>query len=316
VLYTSGTTGAPKGVRLTLANHVASALGCQQALGSTEGDRWLLVLSPHHVGGFAILLRSVICNQPVISLARFEEGAALAAIEAGRPTLLSVVPTMLARLLAVGGPEPLRPLRAILVGGAPAPAARVREWLALGLNVCPTYGLTETCSQVALAPPERAGELAATAGLVCPHASIEIVEGEIVVSGPAVSPGYLNPALEPAPRDGRFPTGDLGRLEDGVLTVLGRRDDTIITGGENVRPEEVEAALRAHPGVADAAVAGRPDTLWGELVTAWVVADGPTESELAAWCRERLPAFKVPRSWHFVPSLPRTEAGKLLRRNL
>jgi O-succinylbenzoic acid--CoA ligase len=316
VLYTSGTAGPPKGVRLTLANHLASALGCQRALGTTGRDRWLLCLSPHHVGGLAVLLRAAVCNQPVITLARFEERPVLDAIEAERPTLLSVVPTMLVRLLEAGGPEPLRTLRAILVGGAPAPAEQVRRWAALGLAICPTYGLTETCSQVAIVPPGRAGELAGTAGLVCPHASVAVADGEIVVSGPCVSPGYLDPTLAPAPAGGSFRTGDLGRLEDGLLTVLGRRDDTIMTGGENVRPEEVEAVLRAHPCVADAAVAGRPDGRWGQVVAAWVIADGAAEADLDRWCRERLAAFKVPRRWSFVDRLPRSEGGKLLRREL
>jgi O-succinylbenzoic acid--CoA ligase len=316
VLYTSGTMGEPKGVRLTLANLVASARGCATSLAATERDRWLLVLSPHHVGGLSILVRSVISAQPVIALARFEEQAVLEALEAERPTLVSLVPTMVTRLLAAGGLEALRGPRGILVGGAAAPAGQVRQWVELGLNVCPSYGLTETSSQVAVVPPGRALELAGTSGIVGPHASVEIVEGEIVVSGPALFPGYVNPALEPRPEEGRFPTGDLGRLEDGVLTVLGRRDDTISTGGENVRPEEVEEVLRSSGAVRDVAVAGLPDPTWGEVVAAWVVAEGTSSRELEAWCRERLPAFKVPRRWHFVPALPRGEGGKLLRRLL
>src|SRR5262249_20911495 len=159
------------------------------------------------------------------------------------------------------------------------PAEQVRLWAEQGLPVCPTYGLTETCSQVALVPPGRAAELAGTAGTVCPHAAIEIVDGEIVVSGPSVSPGYVAADMGPAPAHGRFRTGDLGRLTDGVLTVLGRADATIITGGENVHPDEVEAVLRAHPRVADAAVAGRPDELWGEVVAAWVVGGDTSEAE-------------------------------------
>ena len=316
VLYTSGTTGPPKGVRLTLANHVASARGCQLQLDTGENDRWLCLLAPHHVGGMAMFLRATICNQPLVTLGRFDEAAALEAMAADHPTLLSVAPTMLARLVAAGAGEHLRRMRAILVGGAPASAAQVRAWAELGLPVCPTYGMTETCSQVTLVPPGRAAELAGTAGTVCPHATIEIEDGEIVVSGPAVSPGYVNPEIAPAPGGGRFRTGDLGSLADGILTVLGRRDDTIITGGENVRPEEVEAVLQAHPAVADAAVAGRPDELWGELVAAWVVADPTTGADLDRWCRERLPAFKVPRRWTFVERLPRSEGGKVERRRL
>jgi len=316
VLYTSGTTGQPKGVRLTLANHVASARGCARQLGAGESDRWLSLLAPHHVGGLAMFLRAAVCNQPLVTLARFDEREALTAIEADRPTLLSVVPTMLARLLEAGGRDALRGLRAILVGGAPATAEQVRRWVDLGLPVCPTYGLTETCSQVALVPPGRAAELAGTAGTVCPHATVAIEDGEIVVSGPSVSPGYVRAGIAPAPAGGRFRTGDAGRLDDGVLTVVGRRDATIITGGENVHPEEVEAALRAHPAVADAAVAGRPDDLWGEVVAAWVVADGVAAGDLERWCRDRLPGFKVPRRWSFVERVPRGDGGKLLRRLL
>ncbi|HZU15473.1 MAG TPA: class I adenylate-forming enzyme family protein [Candidatus Dormibacteraeota bacterium] len=317
VLYTSGTTGPPKGVRLTLANLVASARGCAQVLEAGERDRWLLMLSPHHVGGFAMFLRSVVCDQALVTLARFEERAVLEAIAATRPTLTSVVPVMLERLIAAGGAEALRGLRAILVGGAPATPEQTRRWCDLGLKVCPTYGLTETASQVALVPPGRARELGGTAGVVCPHARIEVEEGEIVVGGPCLSPGYVNPALRPAPEGGRFRTGDLGRLRpDGCLEVLGRRDDVIITGGENVHPEEVEAVLRAHPAVADVAVAGRPDPVWGQVVTAWVVADGVAPAELEAWCRARLSPFKVPRRWRFVERLPRSEGGKLLRRAL
>jgi len=316
VLYTSGTTGEPKGVRLTVANHAASARGCAQALSATEADRWLLCLAPHHVGGLAVLLRSVLCNQPVVSLAAFDEDAVLEAIRAERPTLASLVPTMVVRLLEAGGLEELRSLRAILVGGAPAPAEQVRVWARLGLAVCPSYGLTETCSQVAVVPPGRALELAGSSGLVGPQASVEVVDGEIVVSGAAVSPGYVRPALRPAPSRGRFPTGDLGRLDGDLLTVLGRKDDTMITGGENVHPEEVEAVLRGHPRVRDAAVAGRPDPTWGDVVAAWVAADGVDAAELDAWCRERLPPAKVPRRWAIVDSLPRTDGGKLRRRDL
>ena len=316
VIYTSGTTGEPKGVRLTFANHAASARGCAQLLGATDRDRWLLVLPPHHVGGFAVFMRSAISGQSMVTLSRFEEQPVLDALAADRATLVSLVPTMLVRLLAAGGLEQLRQPRAILLGGAPVTASQVVEWTELGLNVCPSYGLTESCSQVAVVPPGRALELAGTSGLVGPQATVEIAEGEIVLSGPAVSPGYVNPTLQPAPAGGRFATGDLGRLEGSVLTVLGRRDDTIITGGEKVRPEEVEAVLEAHPGVREAAVAGRPDATWGEVVTAWVVADGTAEDELDRWCRERLTRYKVPRRWLFVGRLPRSQGGKLLRRRL
>jgi O-succinylbenzoic acid--CoA ligase len=331
VLYTSGTTGAPKGVRQTLANHVASAVGCRRSLATSERDRWLLMLQPHHVGGLALFLRSALDGQPLIALPHFEEATVLQAIERYRPTLVSAVPTMVARLVSAGGTDALRGLRAILLGGAPAPRRQLEDWIDLGLPIAPSYGLTETCSQIATVPPARARELVGTAGLVNEGATIEILPrpdlapagdldpapvGEIVAGGPSVSPGYVNPAIPGGPSGGRFASGDLGRLRDGVLTVLGRIDDCIVTGGENVQPDEVEAVLRAHPAVRDAAVAGRPDVTWGQVVTAWVVADHVDERELDRWCRERLPSPKVPRRWHRVGAVPRSEGGKLLRREL
>jgi O-succinylbenzoic acid--CoA ligase len=314
IVYTSGTTGPPKGVRLTAANLVASAEGCQESLASGPDDRWLLCLAPHHVGGLAILVRAAVSNQPVTVLPRFEEERVLEALARENCTLLSLVPTMLVRLLDAGGLEPLTRVRAILLGGAPAPPDRVRGWARLGLQVCPTYGLTETGSQVATVPPGAAEALAGTAGFAHSRAMVEVVDGEILVGGPVLSPGYVNPELRPAPEAGRFPTGDGGRLRaDGALEVTGRLDDAIVTGGENVQPLEVEEALRAHPAVRDAAVVGVPDDTYGKVLEARVVGDGVAADELAAFVRERLAGFKVPRRFVFVDRLPRSEGGKLLR---
>lgn len=331
VLYTSGTTGPPKGVRQTLANHLASSRACQTALATTDQDRWLLMLQPHHVGGLAMFLRSAAQAQPLIVVPRFDEPAVLEALRQYRPTLLSAVPTMITRLVEAGGTDLLRQVRVILLGGAPAPGDQLRRWLEAGLPVSASYGLTETTSQISIVPPGRGLELLGTAGVVNPGSHIEILPwpelspvgepdprsvGEIVTVGPVVSPGYLNPSIPGSPAGGRFRTGDLGRLRDGVLWVLGRIDDTIITGGENVQPDEVEAVLRAHPAVVDAAVAGRPDPTWGEVVTAWVVAGEVSDDELGAWCRDRLAPAKVPRRWRRVASVPRSDGGKLRRREL
>lgn len=319
VLYTSGTTGPAKGVRLTLSNQVASAAGCRQSLGDEARDSWLLTLSPHHVGGLAILMRSVLSGRPVISLPRFEEGAAIDALRQERPTLVSLVPVMLTRILEAGGLEALRGLRAILLGGAPASASDIAQWTRAGIPVRPTYGLTETSSQVATVPAglKPLGVARAGAGLPHSQATVTIEQGEIVVAGPVVSPGYLDPTLAQTTA-GELRTGDLGYLDDqGMLHVTGRADDAIITGGENVQPEEVEAVLLAHPAVRDAAVLGRPDQRWGQVLEALVVAEPGTEPEaLREWCRKKLSGFKVPRRVSLVSSLPRTEGGKLLRREL
>ncbi len=331
VLYTSGTTGTPKGVRQTLGNHLASLSACRAALATTDQDRWLLMLQPHHVGGLAMFLRAAVQAQPLIVVPRFDEAAVLEALRQYQPTLVSAVPTMITRLVDAGGNDLLRRIRVILLGGAPTPDGQLREWLETGLPISASYGLTETTSQVSTVPPGRGLELLGTAGVVNDGVGIEILPrpelapaddpapgevGEIVAAGPMVSPGYVNPAIPGGPAGGRFHTGDLGRLRDGILSVLGRIDDAIISGGENVQPDEVEAVLRAHPAVADAAVAGRPDPTWGEVVTAWVVGGPVSDDELGAWCRDRLAPGKVPRRWRRVESVPRSEGGKLRRREL
>ena len=307
LLHTSGTMGPPKSVRLTLGNHRASARGLMESLGRRPGDKWLLMLSPHHVGGFAIFMRSVLIGQPVVSVPNFDTKAVVAALEEENPTLLSAVPSMLARLLDAGAVGALRGPRAILVGGAPATVDEVMSWSRQGLNVCPTYGMTETCSQVATVPPGRALELVGTSGFVHAGAVVTIEEGSIAVSGPVVSPSA----------GGRILTGDLGYFDDrGALVVTGRRDDVIITGGEKVHPVEVENVLRQHPDVRDAAVVGRPDRVYGMVLEALIVGNGATTETLVMWCRERLPSFKVPRRVRFVDSLPMSEGGKLLRTQL
>jgi len=315
VCYTSGTSGSAKGVRLTLANHLASARGCLEQLQASERDRWLLTLAPHHIGGLAIFIRAALIGGSVVIVPRFVEDDVLQAIEEDGPTLLSVVPTMLERLLTAGGESRLRRLRAILVGGGPSSPDQVRSWTERGLKVCPTYGSTETCSQIAIMPPGSAAGAPAAAGRVGPHAHVDIVEGEIVVSGPTVCAGYVNPALASPIRSGRLHTGDLGELRDGLLYALGRLDDAINSGGEKIQPDEVETVLKAHPRVDDAAVAGVDDPLWGQRVGAWIVGKASVE-ELDAWCRERLPSFKIPRHWAVVDAIPRGEHGKVSRRSL
>ena len=307
LMFTSGTEGAPKPVRQTLANHRASARGCMESIGRHRGDSWLLMLAPHHVGGFAIFMRSVLHGQPVVSLPAFDAYAAIAALEAEKPTLVSAVPSMITRIVDAGGANALGGARAILVGGAPATTDQVRDWVRLGLNVCPTYGMTETCSQIATVPPGRALELLGTSGFVHSGATVTIDDDVITVSGPVVSPSF----------DGRLLTGDLGHFDDrGALVVTGRRDDVIITGGEKVHPAEVEEVLRRHPAVREVAVAGRPDRVYGQALEALIVGEGATAEEIVAWSRERLTGHKVPRHVRFVERLPRTEGGKLLRREL
>jgi o-succinylbenzoate---CoA ligase len=305
VIHTSGTTGGAKPVELTFGNHHASAAASAENLGVEEGDRWLSPLPVHHVGGLAVLLRSAIYGTTAVLHERFDAERAKESLESGDATLASLVPTMLRRLREAGLERAPR-LRAALLGGGPIPQDLL-DWAAeTGLAVCPTYGMTETASQVATAPPGRRA--------AHPLSGVELSvgdEGEILVRGPMVARGALAP-------DGWLHTGDRGSIDAaGRLHVEGRVKEIIVTGGENVSPIEVEEALLEHPAVADAGVTGAPDPEWGEAVTAFVVVRGRAGAEqLAAWCRERLAAHKVPKRIELVDSLPRTAAGKLLRDRL
>jgi o-succinylbenzoate---CoA ligase len=305
VIHTSGTSGRPKPVELTYANHHASALASAENLGSKADDCWLGVLPVYHVGGLAVLLRSAIYETTAVLHERFDPGAVRGALEAGEVTLASLVPTMLARLRATGIESAPR-LRAALLGGGPIPPDLLDWALATGLPVCPTYGMTETASQIATARP---GE---RAGWPLPGVELRIGDGgEILVRGPMVARGAIA-------ADGWLHTGDSGRLDElGRLHVDGRLKEIIVTGGENVAPVEVEEVLLAHPAVTDAGVTGQADPEWGEAITAFVVVDDSVSpAALLDWCRDRLAAHKLPKRIVIVPTLPRNEAGKLLRDRL
>lgn len=305
IIHTSGTGGRPKPVELSFANHAVSAAASAENLGVEPGDRWLGVLPLFHVGGLAVLLRSVMYATTAVVHERFEAERVRHTFAAGEVTLASLVPTMLARLREAG----LRDapgLRTVLLGGGPM-AGELLDWaLSTGLPVRPTYGMTETASQVVTAEP------GARWGRPLPGVEIEIGPGgEILVRGPMV-------ARSAVAADGWLHTGDRGHLDNsGALHVDGRLKEMIVTGGENVSPVEVESALLAHPAVADAGVAGRPDPVWGEAITAYVVPGTAVEpEELLDWLRERLVAYKLPKRIELVRTLPRNAAGKLLRDRL
>ncbi|MCB0876780.1 MAG: AMP-binding protein [Solirubrobacterales bacterium] len=308
-VLSSGTSGTPKPVLLTAGNHLWSALGSALNLGVERDDRWLCPLPLNHVGGLTILIRSAIYGTGTVLHRGFDVDRVASAFEDRSISLASLVPTQLVRLLDAGAPigEP----RLLLIGGGPVAPEVLGEAIGRGATVVQTYGLTEACSQVCTLGPAEAGERVGSAGRPLPGIEVQVEDEEILVRGPTVAPAA--PAA-----DGWLHTGDLGRLDaDGYLWVEGRREDLIVTGGENVRPDRVEAALISHPGVSEVAVAGREDREWGQVVTAFVVAAGdPEPTELIEHARGRLGAHEVPKRIEFVPDLPRTGSGKLLRRQL
>ncbi len=303
VMHTSGTTAAPRPVALSYDNWLWNALGSAMVLGLNPVERWLCPMPLSHVGGLSIQIRSAIYGTTMLLHDRFDVESVLAALmdPEAAVTLVSLVPTMLARLLDAGLRHPPT-LRWALLGGGPIASSLLTGARDAGVPVAPSYGMTEACSQIA------------TGGWPLLGVELSISEaGEVLVRGRTVARGSLG-------EDGWLHTGDLGALDDsGRLTITGRMADTIVTGGENVAPGEVEAALLEHPAVADAAVFGRPDPEWGEAVVASVVlragavADGEA---LRAHCAARLAAFKVPKVVEFTERLPRGETGKLLRREL
>lgn len=328
VLFTSGTTGQPKGVRLTLSNLLASAIGSAFRLGVTPSDRWLGCLPVHHMGGLAPVLRSVYYGTTLVLQGGFDIDRTRELLADAEITGVSLVPTQLKRLLDVGW-EPPSGLRSVLLGGAPASNSLLTRAVEAGVPVCPTYGLTEAASQVATARPREVRADPDTVGQPLLWTTVTILadgdpvgsgqRGEIVVDGPTITPGYLDEETT----DGAFGewglhTGDLGiRDEDGRLEILGRVDDVINTGGELVAPAEVVSTLEPHPHVAAAAVVGVDDPEWGERVAALVVPesdDGPLDTAaLFDYCRERLSAYKAPKTILQAPELPRTASGTVDR---
>ncbi|MCY0877459.1 MAG: o-succinylbenzoate--CoA ligase [Firmicutes bacterium] len=328
LVYTSGTTGRPKGVELTVGNQWWSAVGFALNAGLDPGDRWMHVMPLFHVGGLTILFRSLIHGSAVVLEPRFDAFRVYQRMRDEGCTLLSVVPTMLYRLIALNDPAPPQ-LRLVLLGGAPAPAALVHAAWDKGYPAVPTYGLTETCSQIVTLDPSAVRERATTSGRPNLPTEVRIVRegrsvaagefGEIWVRGPTVARGYWhNPAETQATfGDGWLKTGDWGALDaEGFLTVTDRVKDIIIRGGENVYPSEVEARLKEVPDVVDAAVFGLPDPEWGQIVAAALVLKPETSltpAALRTYLSASLASYKMPSKYFRVEDIPRNASGKILR---
>jgi o-succinylbenzoate---CoA ligase len=315
VIHTSGTTSAPRPVELTYGNFLWSALGSAVALGLDPRERWLCALPLSHVGGLSILMRSAIYGTTAVVHERFETERVLQALREQDITLVSLVATTLARLLDAGLENPPA-LRCALTGGGPVPPALLDRARSVGVPVSQTYGLTEACSQVTTTPLAAIDDVDGAGWAGTPIFCTRLgrgPDGEILVAGPTV-------ALGSVAEDGWLHTGDLGSLRTGRLRVTGRASDTIVSGGENIAPTEIEAVLEAHPGVLEAAAVGRSDPQWGEAVAAIVVARSGValaEDTLRAHCAASLAPYKVPKQIVLTGEpLPRTRSGKLLRREL
>ncbi len=328
VLFTSGTTGTPRAAELTVSNFAASADASGKNLGNAPDQRWLACLPLFHVGGLAMLTRCAWYGACLVVHGRFDEEAVNEALDRQEATHLSLVQSTLARLLAARGNRPFpESVRAALVGGGPVSSDLLQSAKAVRLPALQTYGLTEATSQVTT---ERVGEAnGRTAGLPLAGVELRIADsggnslppgetGEVQVRGPTVMRGYFGDkrATAEAFSDGWLKTGDVGSLDgEGRLTVLARRTDLIISGGENIYPAEVEQVLKRHPLIQDAAVTSKASERWGSVPVAVVVArqPAPSDQDLETWCRGRLAGFKIPKRFVFLDTLPTNAMGKVDR---
>jgi fatty-acyl-CoA synthase len=324
LVYTSGTTGRPKGALLTHANCFWTNLSFDLATGVSGDDVVLQVLPQFHCGGWNVQALLAWWKGATVVLERsFDPARCLALIEEKRVTTMMGVPAnylFLAQDPAFASTD-LSSLRRAVVGGAPMPEPLLETWHERGVHVVQGYGLTEAAPNVLCLPPEDAVRKLGSAGKPYPHVDVRLSgEGELQVRGPNVFAGYWrDPEATAAAFDGGWlRTGDVAERDDeGFYRIKGRLKDMYISGGENVYPAEVESVLHEHPAVADAAVVGVPDERWGEVGVAFVVAAGETSEEaLIEFVRTRLARFKAPKAVRFVDVLPRSAMGKVAKEEL
>jgi long-chain acyl-CoA synthetase len=337
ILYTSGTTGRPKGAMLTHANLLANADSVHRAMQWRPGSDVVIVVLPmfHAFAATVGMLAPLLCGSAIVPLPRFEPEGVADAIERTRASIFLGVPSMFNVLLRLK-PErhgQFQSLRFCVSGGAALPVEVLQRFEAqFGKPIYEGDGPTE-CSPVTCVNPIGGLVKPGTVGLPVPDVEMRVVDdegrelprgevGEIVVRGPNVMKGYWNlpDATRESFRDGWFLTGDLGlEDEDGYFSIVDRKKDLIIVNGMNVYPRIIEEALYRMPGIREAAVVGEPHGLHGEIVVAFIVGEDdqtPAEAEVRAWCRQHLGRHEIPRKFVFLPELPKNAAGKILKREL
>lgn len=326
IMYTSGTTGFPKGVVHTFGNHYWSAMGSALNLGLHQNDKWLSVLPMFHIGGLSIYIRSVIYGMPVYLLEKFDEAAFQKAVMEKGVTIASVVTVMVQRLLKYLENEKYPDtFRCMLLGGGAAPKSLLEKAKAHNIPVFQSYGMTETASQIVTLSPDDALKQFGSSGKPLFPAQLKIVNpaadgiGEIFVKGPMVTRGYYNKpeANQEAFHGDWLATGDLGYLENGFLYVVERRKDLIISGGENIYPTEIEHVMSSIKEIREVGVVGVPHEEWGQVPVAFVVRETPISPEqILNDLKQRLASYKLPKQIFFVDELPRNASNKLMRRKL
>ncbi|KUH64453.1 long-chain fatty acid--CoA ligase [Mycolicibacterium novocastrense] len=340
IMYSSGTTGRPKGVQITQANLIAHTVNAHNGWGFDEGDKSMVSMPLFHVGGSSYVQFSIHDGVPTV-MTREVDGAALAGAILNGANRTFLVPAVLAKVLESGedAVKLFGALKTYVYGASPMPLPLLRAALEAWPNTdfIQVYGLTEVCGVISQLLPDdhRSGteERLVSAGRVIPGAEVRVVDpdtlkdvpageqGELWFRTPQLMKGYHNKpeaTAEAITDDGWFRTGDIGRIDDdGYIFVEDRLKDMIISGGENIYSIEVERVIAEHPAVTDVAVIGVPDEKWGEVVKAVVsVEDSVAPEDLIAWCRERLAAYKCPKTVDITDELPRNPTGKILKKEL
>lgn len=329
IMYTSGTTGYPKGVRQTVGNHVSSATSSLYNTGLVEDDAWLCTVPLFHISGFSMLCKCLVHGVRLELFKKFDAEKVVDYLVDGSVTRMSVVAVTLERILTELERRDAYVsdrFQTMLAGGGPVPIDYLTRAIKRGIQISQTYGMTETSSQTATLSSKDALRKIGSAGkplffnqIRIENAKAPFEQGEILIRGKHVTPGYIGRfADKPSQQDGWLHSGDIGYFDDeGYLFVVDRRSDLIISGGENIYPAEIENVLTSHPSVREVGVCGVEDEKWGQVPNAFVVLKNTVEvNELLLYCMEHLAAYKVPKKIYIVDELPRNGSSKLLRRKL
>ena len=328
IIYTSGSSGRPKGVVLSHRNLQASAEAVIDHYKCQPGERWLCAMPLYHVGGLSILVRAAIGGMAIDLKRSFDVSEIDRELRSGVPHYLPLVPTMLKRIVDKSSEEGYPDsIKAVILGGARCELELANQARTIGLPIATSYGMTETASQIFSQRPSRISVDEDDCGMALGGIEVKLEEiddglSQVLIRGPQVSGVYWDNgfSVNSLCEDDWLHTGDYGRLSaDSRLSIFGRSDDVILTGGENVMPEEVEVILELHPNIQACGVFGLTDPSWGQRVAAAVILHGDgelTAEAILAWCNERLASYKVPRQLFFVSELPRTKSGKLKRASL